>query len=228
MPTGKIFMHPQIGSLFINGDDGLYYQPRPDVELAPGTAVTFDVLKLTGAPPGFHFAGNVQKAMTPQSSETGPKVESAPKLGAWAKPLTPSTLKTETPKPILVAPTKPAVSPALDLPASTPRTLSNRTTREDFEAIVRQVGQMQWGRQKGFGPSLSVTTKLKWEGQGKQLYLRVLEEFQDKKIPETNLYYFVGTLGVNFGKGGFRISAHSHPKASIDKSTTYTVLHIEN
>lgn len=233
MPTGKTFIHPRLGSLFVHGEDGKYYQPRPEVELEPDTAVTFDVLNLTGAPPGFYFAGNVKKVVTPPSGSNATgnaeTVGTPPKaLGAWAKPIPTSVLKVDAPKPVVQASTKPAVSPALPLPGPTPRTLTERSTREDFEAIAAQVSRMDWGRQEGFGPSLQVTTPLKWEGEGIELYMRVHEEYQDRKIPGTRLYYFVGTMGVNYGKGGFRISAHTHPKASIGKSKTYTVLHIEN
>jgi hypothetical protein len=58
--------------------------------------------------------------------------------------------------------------------------------------------------------------------------MRVLEEYQDRIIPGEGFYYYVGTMNVNWGKGGFRISAHTHPKASIGKSKTYSVLHVEN
>jgi hypothetical protein len=221
MPTGKMFMHPTIGSLFIDADDGKYYQPRPEVTLAPDTRVTFEVLNLTGAPPGFYFASNVQEVPAQTASKS---------LGSWGKPLPPSITTPTTVAPVTPVDNRgPSVSPALPVPnAAVPRTLTERQTREDFEAIARKVDEIAWGANKGFGPSLTVTTKLKWEGEGIELYMRVLEEYQDKKIPGTKMYFYVGTMGVNFGKGGFRISAHTHPKANIAKSTTYTVLHVEN
>ena len=232
MPTGTMFMHQTLGSLFINGDDGKYYQARPPVLLGPGLRVTFDVLNLTDAPPGFYFAGNVQPAPDPTpSTETTP--QSGPKLlGPWGKPL-PSTITTvsnnnnASSSPVLSSP-KVTVPPSLPTPSYTPRVLTNKQTREDFEATARRVEEMDWGRQEGYGPSLQVTTKLKWEGEGRELYLRVLEEYQDRRIPGQNLFYYVGTIDVNWGKGGFRISAHTKPKADIAKSKTFSVLHIEN
>ena len=110
----------------------------------------------------------------------------------------------------------------------TPRTLSNRQTAEDFQVITNAVSRMSWGTREGFGPSVQVSTKLKWQGEGKELYPRVVEEYQDKRSPEPACFSHVGAMGVNFGKGGLRISAHSHPKASINKNKTFDVLHIEN
>jgi hypothetical protein len=231
--TGTLFVHPTYNSLFINGDDGKYYQPRPDVTLTSGTKVSFDVLNLPGAPPGFHFGGNVQAAPVAPSNPAPPStLPPAPKaLGAWGKPLPASLTKpddTTGQSPVLVT-NRAVVTPALPLPnAATPRTLTERQTREDFEAISRKVASLSWDASEGFGPSVTVATKLKWEGEGIELYMRVLEEYQDKRIPGTRLYCYVGTIGVNWGKGGFRISAHSHPKASIGKSKTFTVLHVEN
>ena len=222
MPYGTIFMHQTLSSIFIKGEDGKYYQPRPEVTLAPGTRVTFDELKFTDAPPGFYFATNVAKYVEPTPVET---TTPTPKLGIWGKPL-PTTMT--TPSTPVIFTKKLATPPALPVPQRTPRVLNNRTTREDFEAIARKVAEMDWGRQQGFGPSLQVTTPLKWADEGIELYLRVHEEYQDVKIPGNNLWYYVGTMGVNKCKAGFRISAHSKPKASIDKAKTYTVLHIEN
>jgi hypothetical protein len=234
MPTGTMFMHQTIGSLFIAADDGRYYQPRPEVELMPGTHVTFQILNLTGAPPGFYFAENVVRALPAPvvAPTTGTPPSTAPKLlGAWGKPLAPSVLSgdnvSSSPTPILIR-RKTVSSPALPTPAFTPRTLTNKQTREDFEMIASEVRRLNWGSRQGYGPSVKVTTKLKWDGEGRELYMRVLEEYQDRIIPGEGFYYYVGTMNVNWGKGGFRISAHTHPKASIGKSKTYSVLHVEN
>jgi hypothetical protein len=242
--SGTMVIHPSMGSLFINGEDGKYYRPRPDVSLTAGTRVSFHVLQLADAPPGFLFAGNVQalpaatatvvaatNATSPTQSAVNPP---APKtaMGAWGKPLpasiTTPSIDSATQETAVVNQPAP-VGPALPVPnVVTPRTLSNRQTLEDFQLIARKVGEINWGQNAGWGPSMTVTTKLRWEGEGIELYMRVLEEYQDKRIPGTNMYYYVGTMDVNFGKAGFRISAHSRPRAQIDKSKTYTVLHVEN
>jgi hypothetical protein len=61
-----------------------------------------------------------------------------------------------------------------------------------------------------------------------QLHDRLMAELDDQPIPGTNLYYFVGTMGVNWGKAGsIRISGHTRPRARIATSSTCGVLHIE-
>jgi hypothetical protein len=242
--SGTMVVHPTMNSLFITGEDGKYYRPRPDVSLTAGTRVTFHVLQLADAPPGFLFAGNVQALpsatpnVMPATNATAPTQSAvnppAPKtaMGAWGKPLpasiTTPSIDSATRETAVVKPPTP-VGPALPLPnVVTPRTLTERQTIEDFQVIARTVREIKWGQNAGWGPTVTVTTKLRWEGEGIELYMRVLEEYQDQRIPDTNLYYYVGTMGVNFGKAGFRISAHSRPKAQIDKATTYTVLHVEN
>lgn len=240
---GTIVTHPTMtSSLFIKSDDGLYYSPRPTVSLPVGTKVTFRALHPEDAPPGFLFAGDVKAAGSPASTSTG-SVPTSPQgttttvappptaKGVWGKPL-PSSITastTSTPPNVPIQVTPHVVAPSLPMPnTQAPRTLTNRQTAEDFAIIKRKVEEIDWGDKAGWGPSVQVTTRLKWEGEGIELYMRVLEEYQDKKIPGTRLYYYVGTMGVNWGKGGFRISAHTQPKASIAKSKTRTVLHIEN
>ena len=90
MPDGTIFMHQTLYSIFIDGEDGKYYQPRPEVMLPPGTRVTFDVLKFSDAPPGFYFATNVVKYIEPATVLT---TSPTAKIGMWGKPL-PSSMTT--------------------------------------------------------------------------------------------------------------------------------------
>lgn len=106
-----------------------------------------------------------------------------------------------------------------------------KTEQADYDAVMNVVlgrtrgAKMQW--EGSAGPSVQVTTKLKWP-DCKHLYLTIKDELHDMPIPGTNLFYFVGTIGVNFGKGGFRISGHTRAVADIAKSQTRGVLHVEN
>lgn len=242
MPTGQTILHPTMGSLFIYSDEARWYQSRTEELPPPNTRVSFVEDHIPGAPPGFLFAKQIVVLPATPPPDT-PTVNALPKSGPATvpKPTSPwggggggvpkSILSTPVP-PKPVAPTA-VVAPALPTQnVQAPRTLTNRQTREDFQFIVNKVNEMcdrnLWGALEKHGGSVQVQTKLKWEGEGIQLYLRVKEEYHDKRIPGTNLYYFVGTMGVNFGKGGFRISAHTQPKAQIDKSKTRAVLHVEN
>ena len=67
MPTGFTFIHANYGSLFIEGDDGQFYQPNPEVDAAAWTRVTFQVLNFADAPPGFYFATKVVAENPPLS-----------------------------------------------------------------------------------------------------------------------------------------------------------------
>ena len=235
MPTGQTIMHPTMGSLFIHSDDAKWYQSRTEQLPPPGARVSFEVDNVTGAPPGFLFAKQIVVLPVLPPPSQAPVTNALP-----TKPASPwGGGGTTVPKSILATPVppkpvpKPAVSPALPTQnVQAPRTLTNRQTREDFQFIVNKVNEMAdknlWGALEKHGGSVQVQTKLKWEGEGIQLYLRVKEEYHDKRIPGTSLYYFVGTMGVNFGKGGFRISAHTQPKAQIAKAKTRAVLHVEN
>lgn len=223
MPSGSIFMHTTLHSLFINGDDGKYYQAVPETKLGPGTKVVFEVLKIPGSPPGFHYAKNVQAAPLPGVALKPSAQPVVNKTTATATATTASPSSSPGTKSTLKK-----TAPALAVPGKKPRVLYDEQAADDFEAIAREVDKLNWGRQQGFGPSITVKTKLKWEGNGKQLYLKVLETYQDEKIPGTKLWYYVGTMGVNKLKGGFRISAHSKPKDQIAKAVTYVVLHVEN
>ena len=106
-----------------------------------------------------------------------------------------------------------------------------KVEQEDYDAIMNVVegrtrgAKMRW--EGNAGPSVQVRTKLKWP-DCKHLYLTIKDELHDAPIPDTNLFYFVGSVGVNFGKAGFRISGHTYSTAKIDKSQTRGVLHIEN
>jgi hypothetical protein len=190
--------------------------------------VTYDVLNLTGAPPGFYFATNVVKVPDPT-----PPTTTTTSKGPWGKSLpssitTPTTsVPTATPT-LSTKPPKKIVGPTIPSSSNGSSELKNRQTREDFEAICNKVDTYDFRRSEGFGGSLQVTTPLKWDGEGIVLYLRVKQRYHDKLIPGKGLYYFVGTMDVNWGKAGFRISAHTHNLAAIKKSKTYGVLHIEN
>jgi hypothetical protein len=254
MPVGIIAQNDIYRSIFIHTLENKYYMPWPDeCTLPKGTMVSFRVVNPPDPPPGFYYADQIKalpdpplppQLPAPPLQIPSPSVQlpspSLPKpSGAWGKPLSPSIVAAQplastssptsnsnsSPSPLTI---KTSVGPAQQTPSFKPKPLTNKQTSEDFEFIVQKVNSMKWDQQKGFGPSLQVTTKLKYEGEGKLLYLRVKDEFHDQLIPGQGFYYFVGTMGVNFGKGGFRISAHTKPLAQIDKSTTYTVLHIEN
>jgi hypothetical protein len=107
----------------------------------------------------------------------------------------------------------------------------NKIQQQDYDAIMDVVlgrtrgASMRWEGKSG--PSVQVETRLKWP-DCKALYLTIKDELHDMPIPNTNLYYFVGSVGVNFGKAGFRISGHTRAVADIAKSETRGVLHIEN
>lgn len=243
MPTGQTIMHPTMGSLFIFSDESRWYQSRTEELPPPGARVSFVEDHIPGAPPGFLFARQI---VTLPPSGPAPVANALPASApTQAQPVTtpkpawgavgggvPKSI-TATPVPPQPATPRPAVSPALPTQnVQAPRTLTERQTREDFQFIVNKVNEMcarnLWGALERHGGSVQVKTPLRWEGEGIQLYLRVKEEYHDRRIPGTSLYYFVGTMGVNFGKGGFRISAHTRPKAQIDKSKTRAVLHVEN
>ncbi|HEX6630397.1 MAG TPA: hypothetical protein VF048_04865 [Gemmatimonadaceae bacterium] len=236
MPTGQTIMHPTMGSLFIFSDESRWYQSRTEELPPPGARVSFEVDNITGAPPGFLFAKRIVVLPAQPPSGQAPVTNALP-----TRPASPwgavggGVPKSITATPVPSQPTtpKPAVSPALPTQnVQAPRTLTNRQTREDFQFIVNKVNEMAdknlWAALEKHGGSVQVQTRLRWEGEGIQLYLRVKEEYHDKRIPGTNLYFFVGTMGVNFGKGGFRISAHTQPKAQIAKAKTRAVLHVEN
>lgn len=222
MPVGTIFLHQSLKTLFIKGEDGRYYQPKPETELPPETKVSYEVLEVTGAPPGFYFAQNVFKFVEPTQP---PKTQ-----GVWGKPL-PTTISNPTPPTVTKTVSTPKIktivsAPAIVVPKFAP--LTERQTIEDFEAICNKVDNYDFQRNKGFGGSLQVKTPLKWEGEGKKLYLRVKDKYHDVRISGQGLWYFVGTMGLNFGKGGFRISGHTRDTSRIKNSETYGVLHIEN
>lgn len=254
MPVGVVAVNHVYKSLFIQTLEGRYYVPRPGpITLPVGTLVSFRELIFTDAPPGFYYADQIvaipaplppvttqsPSVPSPVSNSNALTSPSSPTLpGVWGKVassnvLTPSNPgSNSSPSPaVALTKMKKNVGPAQMPPSYAPKPLTERKTREDFEAICNKVDSMNWGQQKGYGPSLQVETKLKWEGEGKKLYLRVKDEYHDKPIPGQGLYYYVGTMGVNFGKAGFRISAHtvSYDKYKDKKDkVTYTVLHIEN
>ena len=233
MPKGTTFIHPTLRNIFILGEDGNYYQDWDDGDWEPGIEVVYQIRPTPGAPPGFYFVDSVEIA--PPEPKVVKVEEPPPPQGIGGAKLPDAITKGGPPPQVNVAP-KLVTPPALPNPGAQPRELRNRKTREDFEAIAKKVDELEWDRQKGYGPSLQVETPLKWEGEGRELYLKVHEEFQDQPIPGTRLFYYVGTIGINFGKGGFRISAHSKvrvvqnggKKVVPQKCVTYTVLHIEN
>ena len=100
-----------------------------------------------------------------------------------------------------------------------------KAEQADFDSIMNSVDRMRW--EGSHGPSVQVTTRLKWP-DCKHLYLTVKDELHDKNIDGTNLFYIVGTVGVNWGKAGFRISGHTKAVANIANSQTRGVLHVEN
>ena len=254
MSVGVVAVNQIYKSLFIQTLEGKFYVPYPGpITLPVGTLVNFRELTFPDSPPGFYYADQIVAIPAPLPPVTVQSPSNVPVLGpisnsnavtsptlpgAWGKVassnvLTPSIPNSNSsPAPtIALTKMKKNVGPAQITPSYTPRPLTERKTREDFEAICKKVDSMNWGQQKGFGPSLQVETKLKWEGEGKKLYLRVKDEYHDKPIPGQGLYFYVGTMGVNFGKAGFRISAHtvSYDKYKDKKDkVTYTVLHIEN
>ena len=248
MPVGVVAVNQIYKSLFIQTLEGKFYVPRPGpITLPVGTLVEFRELIFADAPPGFYYADQIVEIPPPDP----PKILSSPTLpvpnsnaitppstvqGPWGKALptsilTPTSNSPSSPAPVALTKMKKNVGPAQMAPSYQPRLLTNKKTQQDFELICKQVDSMNWKQQKGYGPSLQVETKLKWEGEGKLLYLRVKDEYHDKPIPDQGLYFYVGTMGVNWGKAGFRISAHTVPydkyKDKKDK-VTYTVLHIEN
>src|SRR5512140_1615934 len=95
-----------------------------------------------------------------------------------------------------------------------------KVEQEDYDAVMNVVlgrtrgASMRW--EGSAGPSVQVQTKLKWP-DCKHLYLTIKDELHDAPIPGTNLFYFVGSVGVNFGKAGFRISGHTRAVADIAK-----------
>ena len=123
------------------------------------------------------------------------------------------------PKPV-AASSSVAAAPAHGLPAG--------QAGIDAQLIEKRIATQNWESGAGFGPSLQVTTPLKWTDAGcRALYLYLKNKYDDQRIPNTRLYFYFGAIG-NFGKAGFRITAHTKQRAQVAKAKTGTVLHIEN
>lgn len=150
------------------------------------------------------------------SAAPSPWASAASRVGSKPPTASPAAAR----PPAASAPAAAAAAPAHGLPAG--------QAGIDAQLIEKRIATQNWESGAGFGPSLQVTTPLKWTDAGcRALYLYLKNKYDDQRIPNTRLYFYFGAIG-NFGKAGFRITAHTKQRAQVAKAKTGTVLHIEN